>query len=395
MNKFLEPVDKLLSIESEQSLNDLESKKDFLNEFKNFLRFSDDESNFIDRMKLKKLKNKIKNDHNTIFEDYKFNDFCQNTQDMKISTFKYFHDKNYLNKFYQYQINKNKIYSISNHDTNARHFVILNSKNSKNRKNLQLFEELLTNDSSKKNENFYLDSTNAATISPSCHQIYNTASNVNDTEYNNYDESKGKVNLNSINNSEECNTIDNNDISLDKKIIIKQPLKLKDFTIKTQESYDNHKKSFKSIINNIEKNPNFNKANNNKRKKLLNEDIINLGLINFEKTPFAKTNTNVVVKTINQNCEDSTKNNIIQSKVRCPYINSYDNIKSKINEPAKGKILPAKEKSIFSFIKITDEESNPKIEQKESKELKVHEDSQQDKYYTMKKKYFNHNKTKQ
>jgi len=129
MKRLLDPISKLLRIDNQNLLNDLDSKKEFLNNFNSFLQNSDDKSPFIDRFRLKKIKNDIQTKHNSIFENNKIFEFSKN------------YDFNIINE----SINHRNIYAIhsNNHlnNHNPNYFVVCN-KNSKNIKNLKLYDEI-------------------------------------------------------------------------------------------------------------------------------------------------------------------------------------------------------------------------------------------------------------
>ena len=167
MNKLLDPIQKLLRIENQNMLNNLESKKDFLQDFKLFLKNSDEKSQYIDRSKLKKIKNVIETNHNSIFENNKFPEFQNSNKNndnfLNKLNGKALNDKNFLSN----NNNKQDFNNSNSHNNPNNNFVVL-SKNSKNKKNLKLFEEIKKQET--KNE-FY-DSIN----------IINTNTNANTTK---------------------------------------------------------------------------------------------------------------------------------------------------------------------------------------------------------------------
>lgn len=228
MNKLLlDPISKLIQIENNttKQLNNLQAKKEFLHDFKSFLKNSDEGSLLIDRVKLKKIKNEINTKHQSIFEENNKSSYIpiENANLNKNLEFLNINNVYKLNcENLNFKSNENKT-NANNNSNNLKksgfiscqtindHFVVC-SKNSKNVKNLRLFDDIIKKETKNEffeeainiiNTNSYLNTvgTKANTtksIAVDTNSDFRYASKNNNNNYNNFNT------ISEVNNPQVC-----------------------------------------------------------------------------------------------------------------------------------------------------------------------------------------------
>ncbi len=340
MNKlYLEPItSKLLQIENNttKQLNNLESKKEFLQDFKSFLENSDERSLLIDRIKLKKAKNEIKTRHQLIFEEN--NNKSPYIIPTEIPMLKKTNVE-YLSINNAYKLNNSvRINYKNNHQANDglkssyvsspnNNYFVVCSKNSKNSKNLKLFDEIKKQET--KNE-FY-EALNI--INNTNNTYFNTKTKANTTKsigvdtnsdfnyiniHNNKNTSNFNVDEAANKKAEIIDYLNSNDKT--QKVVIKQHQTNDQIIIQQHETemdYYISKQQHRPIKEKLEKKKGTSYNTNNKNNN--NYDLTKLLGSSIDKKTKKKLNCDIENILTDENLFDLIRNEKEKEKVKAAY----------------------------------------------------------------------------
>jgi len=141
MKQLLDPISKLMQMENQDKLNNINTRKDFLHNFQSFVESSKENTNFIDRFRLKKIKSDIETKNNILLEEYRFTQSIVNENNYQKKIYlntSEFNKENFDNRNYYTNLNLRNIF---NKNASPKNFIVCN-KNSKNTKNLKLYEDI-------------------------------------------------------------------------------------------------------------------------------------------------------------------------------------------------------------------------------------------------------------
>lgn len=345
MNKILlDPISKLLHMDNPKQLNNLESKREFLKDFKFFLNNSDEKNLLIDRLRLKKLKNDIIDKHQSIFEENKTASLAikkaKNIEYLNINNaYKVTNEKNNF-------INKNFIskYNLKTSAVTSPNCFVVCNKNSKNTKNLKLFDEI--NKAETKNKFFEAIS------------IINTKSYLNTVTKANTTKSIGVDTNFDFHNLEEVNAKNNKiypNSKINEEAALKQTIqeifkteKFKQEKIQKNNFRENEKFS-KELLNtkqNEKRNNNYNYVSNSKRRnKQLNCDIENI-LTNESIVEYIRNQKDTALEKIKQTKERQfSRSNFVKKNLEKEYNKTFEEDLLRENKNITPKYLHRKKNS--------------------------------------------------